>query len=119
MNYCIVKTSTKGYTIFSNKVFYENDIIQKYTTKEKTDYHELLPGIWETHFCRYCNHSALPNTKLKDINGELYLIAKELIEIGDEILVNYKDVESHLNTQPNVFYKNHFLETKLNNFGIA
>lgn len=48
---------------------------------------------------RFTNHSLIPNSRAKFIDGELSLICTKTINPGDEITCNYRDVLSTINKQ--------------------
>lgn len=118
MNYCVLKTPTRGYAVFSNVRYELNEIIGQYTTNQKTEFREIIPNLWETHFCRYCNHSNEANTKIIKKGQEWFVISGAEINVGDEITINYKEFEILLGVQPNTFYKNWFNEVNTTNYGI-
>jgi hypothetical protein len=120
MNYCILKTDIKGICVFSNKLYKENEIIGEYIGLLQNNNGRILANnMYESEILgRYCNHSDTPNTKLFKIeDGSIILLANQTIRIGDEIVTNYIDVECIINVPFLTYYKHHFTNTKLFNFG--
>ena len=52
---------------------------------------------------RYSNHSDNPNVDYDMRDGEVYLIANQDINSGDELLINYVDLENLLGMREGMF----------------
>lgn len=118
--YCVKLGAVKRYSVFSNKIFNENEIIGEYISSSHSDIgRRLYNGMYETDILgRYCNHSDVPNTRLLKVNDDsVILIANCEIQIGCEIVVNYKEVEIMVGVPYLTYYKEHFTNDILFNFG--
>ena len=115
INFFISQTKEKGNCVFSKKKYEIGELIGEYiTSKPNIIGKMLLSDKWETDILgRFCSHNSNPNTKLKIEESTIYLYAIKIIEINDEIVVNYVEVSKILNLPDEIFYKPHFNETIL------
>ena len=120
MEYCTLLTNTKRYSVFSNKNFELNEIIGEYLSHTYNPIgRKLYNKMYETAILgRYCNHHSLPNTYFTKLdNGIINLVANTKIKIGDEILVNYIEVEKLVGVPYLTYYRERFIDDFLVNFG--
>ena len=108
----VKKIPVKGYSLFSKKDIIEGKKIGKLLTKEPGDIgRKINEEYYETDMIgRYINHSSKPNTVAKKQDGEYYLFALNEIKQGDEITVNYNDVEEMLGFKKNTFVLDNFVD---------
>jgi len=103
--YVIQQVPNKGYGIVLQSKFNIGDEIGKLisSTPNKIG-RKIKRTAHETDVLgRYSNHSNNPNVKYDMRDGEVYLIANKNINAGDELLINYKDLEDLLGMRPGMF----------------
>ena len=103
--YVIQQVPNKGYGIILQSKFNIGDEIGKLisSTPNKIG-RKIKRTAHETDVLgRYSNHSNNPNVKYDMRDGEVYLIANKNINAGDELLINYKDLEDLLRMRPGIF----------------
>jgi len=103
--YVIQQVPNKGYGIILQSEFNIGDEIGKLisSTPNKIG-RKIKRTAHETDVLgRYSNHSNNPNVKYDMRDGEVYLIANKNINAGDELLINYKDLEDLLGMRPGMF----------------
>jgi len=103
--YVIQQVPNKGYGIILQSKFNIGDEIGKLisSTPNKIG-RKIKRTAHETDVLgRYSNHSNNPNVKYDMRDGEVYLIANKNINAGDELLINYKDLEDLLGMRPGMF----------------
>jgi hypothetical protein len=103
--YVIQQVPNKGYGIILQSKFNIGDEIGKLisSTPNKIG-RKIKRTAHETDVLgRYSNHSNNPNVKYDMRDGEVYLIANKNINAGDELLINYKDLEDLLRMRPGMF----------------
>ena len=103
--YVIQQVPNKGYGIVLQSKFNIGDEIGKLisSTPNKIG-RKIKRTAHETDVLgRYSNHSNNPNVKYDMRDGEVYLIANKNINDGDELLINYKDLEDLLGMRPGMF----------------
>jgi SET domain-containing protein len=60
---------------------------------------------WETSdLGRYCNHSLVPNTIVIGTGNKLELISSRIIQLGEEILVDYRKVTEFTGYIPKIIF---------------
>lgn len=116
--YTILKTPQKGFCVFSNKVYLPGENIGVYLSPKKNEHgREIVENLWETILGRYCNHNLTPNTKIIQENDSFSIVAKDIINVGDEITTNYIDVSNLLNLDENRFLSEGMDVPQLFNYG--
>jgi hypothetical protein len=117
-SFCIVATTTKGEAVFSNENIKRGTLIDTYliNTPQKVG-RKLSDNIWETLLCRFVNHNDNPNTYMVEENGVVNLYSNCMINIGDEIVSNYREVEKMVNVSQGSYYRHTFNQTILMNYG--
>jgi SET domain-containing protein len=117
--YCILKTKEKGYGVFLNKHIANNTNIGPYIVTYKNSKGRELPnGYWEEELGRFCNHSFRPNCEMRLIGDDYNLFSIGDINCGDELVVNYCDVEKLLKVAEGRFFDNFPDGPKLIDFGL-
>ena len=111
-SFLVKKIPVKGYSLFSKKNISEGQKVGKLLTKEKGEIgRKLEGGLYETDLVgRYINHSYNPNTLIEVIDGEVYIFSKKEISEGEEITVDYGEVEKFLGVPPNTYLSNNFID---------
>jgi hypothetical protein len=117
-SFCILSTKTKGDAVFSNEKIEPNVLINTYLTYIPQNVgRKLIEDVWETLLCRFVNHNDNPNTYMLKKNGVVNLYSNCIINIGDEIVSDYREVEKIINVSQGSYYKNSFNQTILTNYG--
>jgi SET domain len=103
--YIIQQVPNKGYGIILQNDFRSGDEIGKLISKTPNKIgRKIKRTAHETDMLgRYSNHSNNPNVKYDMRDGEVYLIATKDIKGGDELLINYTDLENLLGMRPGLF----------------
>ena len=116
--YTILKTKKKGNAVFANKTIKQSTYIGEYYRNTPTDlFRKNIVGWYDRELGRYCNHVHTPNTYLVEVENGYDLYSSEIIKEGDEIGVNYIEMEDLANVKRGTFYRNYFIPDKLINFG--
>lgn len=116
--YIILKTRNKGNAVFANKTIKQSTYIGEYYRNTPTDlFIKNIFGWYDRELGRYCNHIHTPNTYLVEVGNGYDLYSSEVIEEGEEIGVNYAEMEYLANVKRGTFYRSHFIPDKLTNFG--
>lgn len=112
------KKQDNGFGVFTNEIIEPNVLIGEIISDKRIDIsRELALGYWETIIGRYINHNCNSNTIIKKEINSFYIISKEKIEIGDEIYVDYREIEALLNQPKGKFYNENFDNEKIKNYG--
>lgn len=115
---CFLKKQDNQFGVFANKIIEANELIGEIISDNKIDIsRELAPGYWETIIGRYINHNCNSNTVIERKVNSFYIISNKRIEIGDEIYVNYKEIEMLLNQPNGRFFDETFSNNKTKNYG--
>lgn len=111
-SFLIKKIPLKGYSLFTKKNIDEGRRIGKLLTKEAGEIgRKINEELYETDLIgRYINHSYDPNSKVEIIDGEFYLNSIKSISEGDEITVDYSEVEDLLGVNRNTYLKDNFVD---------
>lgn len=115
MKYIISDGVYKGKSVFAKIDIKINECIGEYYKDHPNKiYTKNIFGSFDRDLGRYCNHSFNPNTYVKESTHKDGYDLYALIDIksGEEILVNYVDMEKIANVPNNTFYKSHFNENK-------
>lgn len=115
---CFLKKQNNEFGVFANEIIEPNEPIGEIISDKKIDIsRELATGYWETIIGRYINHNCNSNTVIEKKLNSFYIISKERIDVGDEIYVNYKEIEILLNQPKGKFFDERFSNSRVKNYG--
>lgn len=118
-NFTLIVTPEKGTAVFSNREYREEELVGKFlqNTPNKTG-RKATDELWESGTLgRYCNHSERCNTSLVKTDDGYDLYANKVIEVGDEITVNYYAVEFKLDIPRGTHVKASFVKKDYKRYG--
>ena len=111
-SFMVKKTPKKGMSLFSKNDISEGDTVGKLLSKTQGENErEILEDLYETNVIgRYINHSSKPNTKPKMKGEEVFLVSTKNIKGGDEITIDYGELEKLLGVLPGTFMGDDFVD---------
>ena len=111
-SFMVKKTPKKGMSLFSKNDISKGDTVGKLLSKTPSkNGREVQEDLYETNIIgRYINHSSKPNTKPKMKGGEVFLVCTKNIKEGDEVTLDYSEVEKMLGVYPGTFLEDNFVD---------